>query len=371
MKKVLLLLVILASFGLSAQTITTTPADSTSSPSGGCNGTATFNPNFLAVNSSTLQWAGGGAIIQNGGFTIDSLCIGSYTVSYYDSLQAATVTLNFTIDWNNACANFAVNLSPQDAWNFMCNGSIDVAFSGGTAPYTAMWSNGTTTYNQTNLCAGCYTGYFTDAQGCTLSQTACVADTLTIIVYNQNPGGTPTGNLGTVTIDSCITFFDLDPNNVGATVVYYDTSIVAVQWELYDTNGVMVLQTIAYYPLPFDTVSGLYDMTLELNCSLRSEVFLQVVQASIWVDFSALGIFEDEMEGIKFINPFTDFLNVQMEKTGTYEVSLINLFGQKVLTDSIVDSNSLSLATSQIAKGTYLLQVKSNTQYFTSRVIKY
>ncbi len=47
-----------------------------------------------------------------------------------------------------------------------CTGSIQLTVTGGTAPYTYAWSNGATTQNITNLCAGTFTVEVTDASGC-------------------------------------------------------------------------------------------------------------------------------------------------------------------------------------------------------------
>jgi hypothetical protein len=48
-------------------------------------------------------------------------------------------------------------------------GAIYVSVSGGTAPYTYLWSNGATTEDVTHLPAGLYTGTVTDAKGCTFT----------------------------------------------------------------------------------------------------------------------------------------------------------------------------------------------------------
>ncbi|WP_396600972.1 HYR domain-containing protein [Algibacter sp. R77976] len=49
------------------------------------------------------------------------------------------------------------------------NGSISIDPSGGTLPYTYLWSNSETTKDLTNLSAGSYTVTVTDANGCTIS----------------------------------------------------------------------------------------------------------------------------------------------------------------------------------------------------------
>ena len=51
------------------------------------------------------------------------------------------------------------------------NGSIDITVTGGSAPYTYLWSNGATTQDLTGVNPGAYMVTITDANGCTLSST--------------------------------------------------------------------------------------------------------------------------------------------------------------------------------------------------------
>ncbi|MBC6111314.1 T9SS type A sorting domain-containing protein [Pedobacter fastidiosus] len=50
-----------------------------------------------------------------------------------------------------------------------CDASINYNINGGTKPYQFHWSNGATTQNINNICAGTYTLQISDAQGCTKS----------------------------------------------------------------------------------------------------------------------------------------------------------------------------------------------------------
>jgi len=57
-----------------------------------------------------------------------------------------------------------------------CDGSATASATGGNGPYTYVWSNGETTETATGLCPGTHTVTVTDADGCTSTQTADVAD---------------------------------------------------------------------------------------------------------------------------------------------------------------------------------------------------
>ena len=54
------------------------------------------------------------------------------------------------------------------------NGEIDIVDSGGTLPYTYLWSNNETTKNISNLSPGSYSVEVTDSNGCERNDNANV-----------------------------------------------------------------------------------------------------------------------------------------------------------------------------------------------------
>ena len=79
------------------------------------------------------------------------------------------------------------------------NGIASVAVSGGTAPYTYLWSNGATSASIGNLVSGYYDVIVTDAVGCIAWQTTNVVQTVTIGVHPVTTNATCTQNNGSVT----------------------------------------------------------------------------------------------------------------------------------------------------------------------------
>lgn len=83
-----------------------------------------------------------------------------------------------------------------------CNGTANVTISGGSAPYTILWSNGATTATVSNLCAGVYTVQVTDNGGCTISSQATVTNgassiNVSITSSNETCAGACDGSLTT------------------------------------------------------------------------------------------------------------------------------------------------------------------------------
>jgi gliding motility-associated-like protein len=128
----------------------------------GING-ATFTTNGGLQPTATFTWTPNANNIGNTYcFTAtvsDNSCPlnGSQTYSY--CINVIGMSLN-----TSATASTCNNL----------NGSASVTVSGGTAPYTYLWSSGSNQSTANNLAAGNYTVTVSDANGCSLSQNVTV-----------------------------------------------------------------------------------------------------------------------------------------------------------------------------------------------------
>lgn len=92
-----------------------------------------------------------------------SLGAGAYVITVTDS-HGCTATTNATLTQPTAISSTSV--ISNVTCNGLCNGQITLVPSGGTAPYTYLWSNGQTTNPATSLCAGVYSVVITDNHGC-------------------------------------------------------------------------------------------------------------------------------------------------------------------------------------------------------------
>jgi|GEM_PF-1954615 len=130
---------------------------------GACDGVATATPSG-GTAPYTFAWSPGG---QN-----TNLCAGTYTVTITD-MNGCMVTDSATITQPTALqASISVN---NVSCNGTCDGSATVLGTGGTPPYTYMWSpGGQTNPTVTNLCAGTYTVTIVDGNGCMQTVTLTV-----------------------------------------------------------------------------------------------------------------------------------------------------------------------------------------------------
>ncbi|NKQ39204.1 MAG: hypothetical protein HF967_07040, partial [Methanosarcinales archaeon] len=141
----------------------------------------------------TYSWSNG-ATTQN----ISGLAAGTYTVTATDTKGCMFTTSTVVNDNNTLLVTSATPTNPTTAGG--TDGTINIEISGGTTPYTYLWSNGSTTQDISGLSAGCYTVTISDANGCSISSTTCLTDpSMLTVVVTTTDNGCMGNNMGTVT----------------------------------------------------------------------------------------------------------------------------------------------------------------------------
>lgn len=158
-----------------------------------CDGTATATP-AGGTPPYTYLWMPGGQTTQ----TAVNLCPGVYTVTATDANGCAT-TVQVTVPAGPTA--LTTNLTYTDVTCFgFCNGTATSFPSGGTPPYTLLWSpGGQTTNTISGLCAGIYSIAVTDANNCTEIDTFEIIEPTQIlinpIVVNPSCNGNCNGSI--------------------------------------------------------------------------------------------------------------------------------------------------------------------------------
>ena len=140
---------------------------------GGNNGSINLNISG-GTTPYTYSWSSG-ATTQD----LNGVVSGTYTVTITDANGCTTINSGIAVSQPAAALNTSVSTATPVSCNSGSNGSITLNVSGGTTPYTYIWSNGSTTQNITNISAGSYTVTVTDVNGCT--------DAVTGITVSQPP----------------------------------------------------------------------------------------------------------------------------------------------------------------------------------------
>jgi len=172
---------------------------------GSCNGAVTAVTPVGGTAPYTFLWIASGQTTS----TLTNLCAGVYFVQITDAngcslMDSVTITEPSALSANQVIAAATCGA---------CDGSISIAPSGGTAPYTVLWNTGSTSLSLINLCAGIYSVDITDAAGCTHT---------VIIPLNSQSGPTLAASSTSVTCNgSC---------NATATVFATGASPFAYLW---------------------------------------------------------------------------------------------------------------------------------------------
>ncbi|HND87662.1 MAG TPA: SprB repeat-containing protein, partial [Saprospiraceae bacterium] len=191
MKRFFLLLLAASSFCLSGAlaqsfTVTIENADPPNCP-GDC-GLLLANPIPASVDY-TYKWNVGAPTQE-----ILYCQPGTYTVTV-TNIQGQTATSSITV-WVPQNGATGVSIKPACCFG-SCTGVVDIGVGNGTWPLSYLWSNGSTTEDLTNACAGTYSVTVTDANGCivyegqhTISQPAPLTTTtqVTPVGTNGSPG---------------------------------------------------------------------------------------------------------------------------------------------------------------------------------------
>ncbi len=192
--------------GLSAGTYTVTITDAvhtvitatvTITQPNGINVTAFQTSTSCATGCATAIVSGGTPPYSyswpNGG-TIDSTCglsAGTYTISVIDN-KGCTGTGSVVITTSSTL--YATSGMTQNTNCMTANGTATATASGGTPPYTYLWSpGGQTTATATGLVAGLYTCYVTDHTGCSVNTSVTVTSavsSVTIAPYTYGDSNT-------------------------------------------------------------------------------------------------------------------------------------------------------------------------------------
>jgi len=129
----------------------------------------------------TYQWSPYGGT----GATASNLIAGTYIVTITDNVNCTKVDSIEIIQPDSAFVMTIDSIEHVLCYGYN-NGNINISVTGGTFPYTYLWSNGATTQDIANLTAGTYYITITDAHDCQIIDTIAVIQPDSMIIHINN-----------------------------------------------------------------------------------------------------------------------------------------------------------------------------------------
>jgi hypothetical protein len=140
---------------------------STNDLTGTCSGSASIAPTG-GSGAYNYQWSTGATTSS-----ITNLCAGVYSVTIWDT-NGDSITSSVTV--TNPCAGLSFTVSTTQSIPGNCIGIISVTPNFSFSGYS--WSNGANSLTIYNLCAGIYTITCAATNGCSVSESITIADSL-------------------------------------------------------------------------------------------------------------------------------------------------------------------------------------------------
>lgn len=144
-------------------------ATATATPTG-CGGACSGTANVTITGGAapyTILWSNGATTAN-----ITGLCAGTYTAQITDN-AGCTTTAQTTVTNSGSTIAVQTTVTNETCLN-ACDGTATATISGGTAPYTILWSNTATTATISNLCPDTYNVTVTDNGGCSASASVTI-----------------------------------------------------------------------------------------------------------------------------------------------------------------------------------------------------
>lgn len=313
------------------------------------NGTA---PYVYQINGSALTTT-----------LVDSIIVDNF-ISHTGTIQVTdannnTVSTTFTVPVNQRILCLDGPTSSSTLPN-QCLGNVSFGLWSGTPPFNAIaqgmsgpvnfeWESGDSHSRHAyafNVCQGIYNLIVTDSNGVQANGSFMV-DT-----NNVSFPSIPSG------IDTCIAITGY--TSAWVSDVYTNSLGTYAVWNIVLAGGSTVVLNVLY-PI---SAPGTYQFILYVNCpGGKSTVMLTDYFTVTYADL-IMSIAENQ--GFKnvnvFPNPFTDNAMIRFNciRSGKVEVNVLNIIGESVAHYSVsttLGSNAISIDGTNLAKGTYILQL--------------
>lgn len=250
------------------------------------------------------------------------LTAGCYQVDVIDA-NGCTITESICI---TEPPQIQISMTTTNATCFgSCDGMLMANVTGGTAPYTYMWMpSSVTTPTVNGLCAGCYTVNVTDANGCVMTETACITQPLPPM---QGFLGNDTLLCDSATVTPCA-----------------PAGNATYMWSTGATTQCITINATGCYEVIATDMNG---------CTMSDTICVTVSPC--------LGINEIAGNGVNiYPNPASNSIRIVHGMNSPQPMTITDMRGSVVVAKTVTNNEEIDL--SRLAEGVYTINVNGSQQ---------
>jgi hypothetical protein len=329
-------------------------------------GGESFTPS-ASGNSSTITWSNG--IFDGIPFTPP--ITETYIVTGVD-LNSCSNSDTITVTVNSVPQLTISTFDGEDS--LACDGTLTVLVTDGTAPYSYTWTNGASNYTTSaiqDLCSGTYALSVVDANGCSATNSAVINDTLIPVIVgdtliftdNIYQDSTIIGADTSDWIENCTFDYDLVTSATISSYVDNGSSTI-VTWLISLSDGSTIPIEATYYLSP--GTAGVYDLTLQLTCSQKSDPKFLVANSRLYYEGSTIGIQSNSLSAILlYPNPANSTLSISgINESFQFEIRDIQ---GKLLKQG---ANDKQIEIENLPAGTYVIGISTDNELKQLQFVK-
>ena len=316
----------------------------------------------------TYSWSNGENTPQ-----ISNLCAGIYTISITDANNCNYIdSVLITSDTSSANINpiYGYVVTTDETASNSCDGFANVIIMGGTTPYSYNHSDGTTSMQNNNLCAGFQSVNITDALGDIITLGYLVSTPANTVINITYVDSTIIDTIITETVTNCaINYASVDSAFIDS-YTFYTPDVVTVVWSIFYSST-----NVSYITTSYDISgsNGVYNIELTLSCPDKTlGNFLKTTDQIIQTNSTTTNILENlnDLKMVVYPNPFNDNITIIVEDLDTYKINIFDMQGKLILKENYPATNKIDMNLKSLPKGQYIIQIQNQDQIITKKIVK-
>ncbi len=300
---------------------------------------------------------------------IEDLCVGAYTIYVEDSnacYYEDSIWIGDGITPSPFFSGYAIPFDETEV--HACDGYVELMIFGGIPPFSYEYSTGHTTELLTDLCTGLYEVTVTDSDSNLLIISFLISNPEYLIIGDTYTDSTSIGTISTDPIENCDIDFDEIINIEITNVEIISDEYISVEWTIYTADENIII-TQEYY---ISGESGVYTVILSLYCTAKN--ISAFIKAEDRIYFNPDDVTQVERRNILiadiYPNPFRDMITVSTIRIDDYKIIVTDITGKVVIKEDYFSTNSISIKTSGLRAGKYIVNISSKNAAASVNVIK-